>query len=530
MGLRAKLEPGLQYSNLGRGSESSSLRRPRSSLERFLPTALAATVICSAMASSVEPHLNRLGHPTRWLGLLAVAVVAGWLVIRGRLLGRPTLGEALLFSFGLLAFLSATWSPWPWTSFAHSAAFAIVVVAASAIGRVYRGRRDFAPPLAGLAVGAGVVGVAGLVLAVLHPLDAFQLAPFRYRGVGQNPNTVPLLAALAIPLLLCLRLTARNRPRRRLAVIGIVVLVQTIFLSASRGSILAATLAVIIVVSLVKRAPRWRVKAFAVLTAVLLYGLFSGAGLASIIHIKEPSSHASVTRHAGAPPRLERSSVVSPCSRSAPAIAKNITPARNARQGRLSVVTVRAPKAAAVIALLVPRLNTLFTGSGRLAAWRAGMHLGMQRPLGGFGFGTEDLAFCRASHALLSVFEGAFVENSYIGIFLQLGLAGVVLFLVLVLVVIVRGVALVRHSRRDSATWNVGLVAVVVAGLVQAIFQSYVYSPGNIATLTFLVSLALLMNRRASSAFPSPMNAFPERVRRTRIRFQHLPSTLRTTK
>lgn len=513
-----RLEARSAVSPLAFGSRSHGLRRPTPRLQRFLAAALAASVVLSAMGSSVEPHLNRLGHPARWVGLLAVAAAATWLVIRGRLLAAPTRREALVLGFGLLALLSTLWSPWPTTSFAHAAAFAIVLVGATAVGRVYRGRR-FAPmPLVGLAVGGAVVAVAGLLLAFVYPLDAFQLAPFRYRGLGENPNTVPLLAVLDVPLVLCLYLTTAGKARRRLSAAALVVMVQTIFLSGSRGAILAGTVAVVVLVSLAPRGRRWRVKAFAVLGLVLLYGLFSGTLIASVIHLKEPAQRIKELRKAVAPRPVAAASGGSPCSGRAPSISRKSLPPAVRQRTALPAISIGAPRAAGVVALLVPRLNTFFTGSGRLAAWKAAIRIGKKRPVAGYGFGTEDLAFCKASHALLSVFEGSFVENSYIGIFLQLGLAGVVLFLVLVLVILAKGVAVVLRSAGDRRLWNAGLLAVLTAGLLEAVFQSYLYSPGNIATLTLFVSLALLVNRGAPSALARPGNPLFDRVQALRGR------------
>ena len=70
-----------------------------------------------------------------------------------------------------------------------------------------------------------------------------------------------------------------------------------------------------------------------------------------------------------------------------------------------------------------PVERTLLGSSGRAQAWVGGVQQAARRPILGYGFGTEDRVFVDRFYA----FEGDFVENSYIGTFLQLGAAGVAL-------------------------------------------------------------------------------------------------------
>src|SRR5205085_540348 len=73
--------------------------------------------------------------------------------------------------------------------------------------------------------------------------------------------------------------------------------------------------------------------------------------------------------------------------------------------------------------------RTLFTSSGRRAAWVGAIHQTEDRPVAGYGFGTEALVFVDRYAA----FDSDLVENSYIGAALQLGIAGLVLLLAVVL-------------------------------------------------------------------------------------------------
>jgi hypothetical protein len=129
--------------------------------------------------------------------------------------------------------------------------------------------------------------------------------------------------------------------------------------------------------------------------------------------------------------------------------------------------------------------RTLFGSSGRAQAWDGALHLGLQRPVAGFGFGTEDHVFVDR----YADFNSNVPENSYIGLFLQLGVVGVVAFLAFALAVLVNAVARVRREQRLLVA---ALAGAVVAGLLLAGFQSYLYAVGNNATAPFWLSVFLL--------------------------------------
>ena len=122
-------------------------------------------------------------------------------------------------------------------------------------------------------------------------------------------------------------------------------------------------------------------------------------------------------------------------------------------------------------------MRNVTTGSGRLTAWKGALKQAERRPLLGYGFGTEERVFIDRFY----VFKGSRPENSYLGWLLQLGAAGLVLFLGL-------GVALVgvlwRARRAEGSRRDVLLAgaSVVLAGYIVALVQSYVYSVGNVAT------------------------------------------------
>ena len=85
-----------------------------------------------------------------------------------------------------------------------------------------------------------------------------------------------------------------------------------------------------------------------------------------------------------------------------------------------------------------PAKRTLFGASGRAQAWDGALHQGGERPIAGYGFGTEDT---RLRRPLLRVRGRASSRTRTSGLFLQLGAAGVALL-----------VALLAASRGRGAT------------------------------------------------------------------------------
>ena len=99
--------------------------------------------------------------------------------------------------------------------------------------------------------------------------------------------------------------------------------------------------------------------------------------------------------------------------------------------------------------------------------------LAADRPIVGYGFGTEDRTFVDR----YVFFNSNVPENSYIGILLQLGLVGLLLLLALSAVLV--WPSLRPGSRSIAAAATASFAGALVLGL----FQSYLYAPGNAATI-----------------------------------------------
>ena len=92
-------------------------------------------------------------------------------------------------------------------------------------------------------------------------------------------------------------------------------------------------------------------------------------------------------------------------------------------------------------------------------------------------------------------FQGGVPENSFIGLFLQLGVVGLALFLGFVATLVT--VAL----RRLSVDRNVvaACLGVSAAGLTLSLVQSYVYAIGNVATLSVWLAAFLAASPRSGA-------------------------------
>src|SRR5207237_519536 len=276
------------------------------------------------------------------------------------------------------------------------------------------GRRILAAVLAG----AVLVALAGIGVYLVRHGSAVQPAtvenPVRFRGIGQNPNTVAMLLAVALPLAALLGREARTRARRLAVAAAFLLLWGSIVASGSRGALLAGFVAIVFLGLAWARDLRTGVAIAAGAAALLAIGV-------GITRIPSPLSSSDPQAH-----------------KSASAYAAPYNAHDAERFWRLEDDVGRPPGGAYQPA----KKRTLFGGSGRLDAWRAGIDQADARPLLGYGFGTEDHVFVDR----LYDFEGGTAENSFVGLFMQLGGFGVALFLVLVACLLAAGWRAVRAA------------------------------------------------------------------------------------
>ncbi len=420
--------------------------------DAVVSTAIAATVVAFACGSSSVAQLNSAGKPARWallLVLAALAAVWAW-TRRGRTALTPLVAAAAAV-FVALGLLSAGWSVDPRLSFERAVTLALLLgtaallAAAGAPGRV----------VAGVLAGVAAVALAGLVVLAVDRSAAVSPAsyevPSRYQGLGENPNTVPLLLALGVPL--AVTVCAGGRRRRSVGVALLVLFVGSIVASGSRGALAAAAVGAVAAV-LVTPLPR-RTRLAAAAGAIAVAGV--GAWIESLPKPAVARAPARASSTAAAQPKPQKQPRYLDVDNYYPLDADVGGPLPGGGQP-----TVR---------------RSFLSSSGRLDAWTGAIHQATKRPLLGFGFGTEAKVFVDRYY----YFVGGLPENSYIGLFLQLGAVGLVAFLALMAAL---ALAAVRALRRPEG--RIAL-SVLLSALVLALVQSYVYSVGNIGTVTFWI-------------------------------------------
>jgi hypothetical protein len=134
------------------------------------------------------------------------------------------------------------------------------------------------------------------------------------------------------------------------------------------------------------------------------------------------------------------------------------------------------------------KTRTLFFTSGRLQAWETAVEQGLGRPIAGFGFGTEDETFVDRSY----LFVSDAVENSIIGVFLQLGVLGVGLLVAALALPLAAWWRVRSKLDPEQREYAAACAGAVVAGIVLAVPQSYLTSVGSPPTAAFWIASFLL--------------------------------------
>jgi O-antigen ligase len=404
------------------------VRRYAPALEWLVAAALAVTVFAVAAGSSIENRVLVYARPGRWICLLVLLGIALLSAAVSRTRTRLPWGF-LALAAGLITvtLASATWSVDASLTLRRAGSLAVLFTIAGALLPTSPRR-----VLTGLLAGAAAVGIVGLGTLAFDHGAAIQPAstqyPARFQGFEQNPDTAALLFALAIPIAAFLLLTAPTPLARLIPATTLLLFAGSITASGARGPMLGGLLGTLVVVAAATGGRRRLVLAG---VTVAVFG--ACLGISRIPQAKP------------APPS-----------------------------------TSGAPEAR----------RTLFTSSGRRAAWVGAIHQVEDRPVAGYGFGTEAVVFVDR----YASFDSDLVENSYIGAALQLGLAGLVLLLALVFA------ALGPFARAPSRGIRAASAGVATAALVVAITQSYLFSVGNIGTATAWIALFLVARQPGPAA------------------------------
>jgi O-antigen ligase len=437
------------------------MRRLHLQLEGGLQALVFVLVVAVAFAGShISPWNFSYARGMRWIALAELGAIACALLVlppRPRVRATPPLtGGALLVALGVA---SAAWAADASFSFARALSFGLLLAVAWAVAAVSEGR----PELVGrilLAVLAAVVliTIAGVV-ELFHSYDqavvpATRGQGARYSGIGNNPNQIAMLLALALPLALWGLAEVRRRAARAAFAVLTAAFAVSLVASGSRGAIVggfAAALAYLLIAY-----PRRRLALTAVATAV-----FVAAMLATTL-----------------PPRARTEPVLNPAFGVTPQLSRFDVNAGLPLESEFGFPGENAPAGH----------RKLFFTSGRLQAWQGAVEQAAKRPLLGYGWGMEDRAFVDRYY----LFVSSRVENSYLGLVLQLGPLGPALLLAAIASVLLAWKRRARRLAGDGARVAAVCGGIVLGGVVLGVPQSYLTSVGSPATAPFWFALFLL--------------------------------------
>jgi hypothetical protein len=431
-------------------------------LEAALGVAVALHVFAVVLGQTRAFSLLELGWRLRWVTLVAAFVVALLLAlaVRARPAGRLVAPLALAAILVALAFVSALWSVRPEFTLPRAASFALVLGLGALVGTVGAVRPSALRAVAlGLLGGGTLVAVGGLLVLAVSYDTAVEAAtlqdPARYNGLGGNPNTAAVLEALTLPFAIWVTLGPFERRLRLAGAAAIVLLVASIVASGSRAAAIAAAVGTLVPLLAHAHSGRARLLVAGGVIAVLAGGLLA-TQIPDVRSSPPPSSAASGS--AAPPPSAYE----------------------NAEAARPLADELGGPRPGSS-----PYRRTLLSSGGRFRALEGAVELGLQRPLLGFGFGTEDKVFVDRYY----LFFASRPENAYAGTFLQIGVVGLALALAFVVAVLLRlSDALARREALLAASCG----GAVLGGLVLANAQSFALSAGASGAATFWIASFLL--------------------------------------
>jgi hypothetical protein len=139
-----------------------------------------------------------------------------------------------------------------------------------------------------------------------------------------------------------------------------------------------------------------------------------------------------------------------------------------------------------------PRIEHITSLSSRTVKWRMGLEYFLERPLQGFGFGTEDQIFAYHGVDEMSYNRtGSYIHSSYLGLVLQVGLVGALLFYVPLGILLLKEIQVSFIGQHDHL--RTSLLAVALTCMVSAIASSDLYAMGNVKAFPFWISIMLLV-------------------------------------
>jgi exopolysaccharide production protein ExoQ len=128
---------------------------------------------------------------------------------------------------------------------------------------------------------------------------------------------------------------------------------------------------------------------------------------------------------------------------------------------------------------------------GRLQIWQVAVSLIKESPIFGHGFGVENKIFALKFSSRIAKSQISYVHNSYLGMLIQLGIVGVILFYLPLFLLLFN--ELTRKKTSDVSSLHLALRSSLIAGLLCCLYESWIYSVGNSQAFPFWVTVMLLV-------------------------------------
>ncbi len=492
--------------------EPTKMRMPRCMSWVILAAILFLMLTSLRMTESTLGSVRDTLFYLRWLPLVvlgsAALVIAVWNRSLPRSLNRV---DAVILVFIGLALLSALYSIDPEISVLRGLSVLLMY------GAVFWGVWVCADEFGAAAVMRIMVAAAGIVIGlhvVVALFDPIGSMPYlgRFRGWALNPGTPGGAAALLLPLALW---HALGRPRwQHWMLVGAMILV--LILSQTRSEIFAALVGSLYFLLRV----RSHRKLFVIFSgvAVLVVSLAwveigprllpQGTDILTDLFPEKVASSMVTTVEAGD---------VEGTGASIAGAGVGTGDTESARASDVGDIETALDQWSETKVRWYdrenPRNDTAITLSNRIGKWTLGAQYFLERPLMGFGFGTEDQLFdLYGMRPVEYVYTGTYFHNSYLGLALQLGLMGAVLFYLPLGLLVSREIRFANRPPPDLM--RTALMAVVLTGMVSGLFSSDLYSMGNPKTVSFWICVMLLQRCNHSPVVNSDVGGLLGRTTR----------------
>lgn len=145
---------------------------------------------------------------------------------------------------------------------------------------------------------------------------------------------------------------------------------------------------------------------------------------------------------------------------------------------------------------VIYRKETLPEGSGRLEIWKEAIKLSRKRPILGWGFGTSEKAMWAGGELTKlksDIPYGVHTHNSFLRLLVELGWLGTIFGIYFIFSILRRiGKLLQKIPSEELYSLVILMVAGIIAGMVDSLFESWALSVGCILAVPFWTTVMLI--------------------------------------